>query len=360
MKNFDQASTTKVNEEVLNTYIKSVKELTTHPDSDPKLARLRVQVKEKIKSLLGINHDVIFTSGGTEANNLAIIGYAKKFDSKKHFITSSYEHPSVLNSFKHLETLGHSVSYIEPNNQGVIEVNDVINCINQDTVLVSIMAVNNEIGTSNDIKLISKKVKEVNNKIVVMSDCVQAISYLSSEELNYLDMFVISAHKINGLKGSGILFKKDNIIIDNILYGGSNESGIRPGTQDLAKEVAFLKAIELLKKKSSDNCSFNYLKQQLSQIEGISINVDSNSHIINISINTNMMAESIKNYLYEQGYFVSTKSACSSMLSSRSNVLQAIGIEDDIIDHSIRISISNEVDKKDIDEFIKHITNIIN
>ena len=135
---------------------------------------------------------------------------------------------------------------------------------------------------------------------------------------------------------------------------------IRPGTQDLAKEVAFLKAIELLKKKSSDNCSFNYLKQQLSQIEGISINVDSNSHIINISINTNMMAESIKNYLYEQGYMVSTKSACSSMVSSRSNVLQAIGIEDDIIDHSIRISISNEVDKKDIDEFIKHITNIIN
>lgn len=358
MKSFDLASTTGVDQEVLDTYVKAVMEFNTHPDSDPALIKLRQDVKHKIKQLLNVEHDLCFTSGGTEANNLAIIGYAKQLNSTKHFITSSYEHPSVLNSFKYLETLGHKVSYITPNKEGVITAEMVKEYLEDDTVLVSIMSVNNEIGSINDLVSISQVVKAHNPHTLMMSDCVQGITHIDLSVLNHLDLWTISAHKLHGLKGCGLLGFKPNVVLHPILCGGHNENGLRPGTQDLAREIAFLKAIEKYVVNRQANV-LAYLVEQLQLIPGININCPSTTHIVNISVDSPMLAESIKSYLYDQGYMTSTKSACASMTDSRSLTLQALGLANDAIDHSIRISIDSLTTKESIDDFIKVLKNVI-
>lgn len=357
MISFDNASTTSVDDEVLDVYVNCVKQFNTHPDSDPQLLQLREDVKNNIRSLLNINHNLCFTSGGTESNNLAIIGFAKKFSSPKHFITSSYEHPSVLNSFKYLETLGHSVDYVTPNQDGIIEPEKIISLLQDNTVMVSIMSVNNEIGSLNPIGQIASEIKQYNPNIVMMSDCVQGISYLSTQDLNTLDIFTISGHKLHGLKGCGLLAYKANIKIDPILYGGHNEHNLRPGTQDLAREVAFVKAIEKYVVNKPKNL-MQYLLDQLATLENVCINCKSETHIINISIETQMLAESIKNYLYNKGMMVSTKSACSSVDASRSYTLLNLKLDDQTIDHSIRISLDSNISKKDIDDLIMLIKEI--
>ncbi len=358
MKSFDKASTTNVCPEILAKYCENVLRFNTHPDSDYQLSQIREDVKNKIRQLLNINHQICFTSGGTESNNLAIIGFAKKFSSKKHFITTSYEHPSVLKSFQYLETLGHEVTYLDPNQDGIISPIMLQQAIKDDTVMVSIMAINNELGSFNDIKTLIKTTKSINPHITFMSDCVQAIMYLDLEVLPLIDIFVVSSHKIHGLKGVGMTCFKPEIKLQPILCGGHNEHGLRPGTQDLAREIAFLQAIEKFVVNRKEN-NFLYLKQQLTQIANISINCDSYTHIINISVNTNMLGEALKNALYQQGYMCSTKSACASMVESRSNTLKVLGLSDTTIDHSIRISVDQDISKEDIDLFIKTLKTII-
>ena len=348
----DNASTTKVNKEVLETYVKGIKRFDTHPDNDSNLVKIRVEIKNKILSTLRIKHKkIIFTSGGTEANNLAIIGFNKKFESKKHYITSYYEHSSVIKSFQELERLGHEVSYIKPNKNGVIESEDIMNLIKKNTVLISIMKVNNELGTINYLLEIIRKVKKANPEIVIMSDYVQGLGMVDYDELQYLDMFTISAHKINGLKSSGILVYNENIKLNNIFFGGDNEVGMRPGTQDMARELAFVKALDIyLCAKKEFN--IYYLKEKLKELSFVEINCDSTTHIININIKSTLMAESIKTLLYNNGVVVSTKSACS-VSSKRSKSLEGIGLSNEKIDKSIRISIEHETSKEEIDEFIK-------
>ena len=349
---FDNASTTKLDERVLDCYVNALKEFIIHPDNDLKLSNIRKEIKKEILKLLKINNaKIIFTSGGTEANNLAILGFSKKFNQKKHFITSSYEHPSVLNSFKELERLGHKVTYINPNNEGKINVEDIIKEINKDTVMVSIMAVNNELGVINDIEKIIYEVKKINQNIIIHSDCVQAIGNIDINLYNKIDLISMSAHKIHGLKGSGLLLYKDNIKIDNILFGGHNEAGIRPGTQDLAKELAFLKALELyLNKNNNDN--FLYLKNELKKLDNIEVNVEPDCKIININVKSNYLGEVLKNKLKENNIIVSTKSACSSNSKEDSIVLKSLKIDEEKIKKSIRISISKNTTKEEIDYLI--------
>lgn len=359
MKSFDLASTTAVDDDVLNTYLKAVKQFNTHPDSDPYLVNLRNEVKQKMQNLLHINHHICFTSGGTESNNLAIIGLSKNYENKKHFITSTYEHPSVLNCFKYLESIGHQVTYLNPNHDGVITPSMVVENLATNTVLVSIMSVNNEIGSMNDIEAISDAIKAVNPHIYMMSDCVQGITHIDLNVLDKLDIFTISAHKLHGLKGCGLVAFKDNVHLKPILYGGHNENGLRPGTQDLARELSFCKAVEKYVTNHQTNV-VDYLIAELEKIKGINFNTKSHTHIVNVSIPVDMMAESIKTYLYDHGFMTSTKSACASMADSRSLTLQAIGIDDDTIDHSIRISIDANTTKADVDELITTLQELIN
>ena len=348
---FDNASTTKLKKEVLDCYINALNKFIIHPDNDLELTNIRKEIKNEILKLLAIkNGKVIFTSGGTEANNLAIIGFSKKFNKKKHFITSSYEHPSVLNSFKELERLGHNVTYIKPQIDGRINVDDVCKEIKNETVLISVMAINNELGVINDIDLLVDKVKKINDEIIIHSDCVQAIGNIDKNIYNKLDLLTLSAHKINGLKGSGVLIYKENIIINNILFGGHNEEGIRPGTQDLAKELAFLKALDLYLKEENDN--FNYLKKELKKLNNVEINIEPDSKIINVNIKGNLLGEVLKTYLKEKNIIVSTKSACASNSKEDSLVLKSLNLNEDKIKKSIRISISKETTKEEIDYLI--------
>jgi len=305
--------------------IKSEQELTAASDT---LARLlRVSPNE-----------IIYTSGATESNNLAVLGFARK--PPCHIITSEIEHPSVLECFKHLETRGFEVTYLKPDENGSITPEDLSAGIRPETAFVSLFYVHSETGVINDIEALAKAAKAKNPKIVFHTDAAQAFGKIPLLFKN-TDTLSFSAHKIHGPKGVGGLYIKTGVHLQPLLFGGGQQNGIRPGTENIQGILGLCRAFELACDNKDENLKYvAALKQKVLEtkdVGGVHINGGNTSpYILNISID-GVKGEVLLNALSAEGFYISTGSACHSR-RSRENAISKFAPER--ADSAVRISFS--------------------
>lgn len=365
----DNAATTKLNGEVLKSFCELNNQFFANSASTHKLGqeayRLEEMARNQIAKLLKSDpSEVIFTSGATESNNLAIKGVAFSYKNRgKHLITSKVEHPSVLNAFKMLENdFGFRVTYLDVNEYGQIEIDTLKKALTDDTILVSIMAVNNEVGSINPIEEIGSLLKNY-PKVLFHCDATQAIGKINLDYSN-VDLLSLSAHKIHGFKGSGLLLKRKNIELSPLLSGGGQEFNYRSGTNNYPYEVCLAKTLRIALENQNKNYQYvkslnDYLRTLL---EDLDVKINSSKvgspYIVNISINKK--ASVVSEALSLKDIYVSTKSACSSKRSPSSYVLEAMGLSKFDSMNAIRISLSNETTKEEILTFIKELKVILN
>ena len=371
---FDNSATTKVHPEVLNTFVSVNEKFWANPASihtfGHQTNELLQSAREQIGDILKTSSDKIyFTSGGTESNNLAIFGLAYKYKQRgKHVLVSEIEHPSIIEAAKQLGEKGFEVEWIPVDTDGIISLDSFKRLIRDDTVLVSVMHVNNETGAIQPIIEISKITRE-RSRALIHIDAVQSFGKIPVDfkQLD-VDAITISAHKIQGLKGSGLVALRKFVEVEPILYGGGQESGIRSGTTAVPLAVSTAKAMRLaiedmdkkavvLRKLSAD------LVEYLQPFPFIKIISPTQRapHIISFSVQ-NVKGEVLINALQQQDIIVSTSSACSSRQTKTSHVLKAMHISDDYIKGVLRISLSTINTKQEIDQFkivFKHVMNII-
>ena len=325
--------------------------------------------KEEILRLFKLpNHKVIYVSNATEANNLAIKGAALKYKNRgKHIITTAYEHPSVLEAFRQLaDEFGFDVTCLLPNSDGIITAESVKKVLRDDTILVSVMAVNNEIGSINPIEDIAKLLKGY-PKVLFHVDAAQEVGK-NINPINYqdVDMITISAHKTHGLIGIGALLIKKNIELLPLLSGGGQEYGLRSGTNDLALASSFATALKIsfrdYKKhyevvKECADILLEYLNSHKDLFE-LNSPLPINPYIVNFSTLTkkgSVVVEALSN----NGIMVSSISACHSSKEKGSHVVKALGKGEKIAGNTIRVSLSYLNNKEDMETFIKTLDNII-
>lgn len=357
----DYSATTPVNDSVLDTYVKVTKNYIGNPNSLHKLglesSKLINDATRQIKKILDIEEkEIIYTSGASEANNLAIFGVCRKYKNRgKHIITTRLEHSSVSECFNELEKEGFRVSYVEIDSDGRVKLDDLENLICDDTILVSICAVNSEIGLMQDLDGIGNLLKKY-PKVIFHSDITQAIGKVKLNLWN-VDMASMSSQKFYGMKGVGALLKNKNLEIEPIIYGGKSTTIYRSGTPATALIVSMSKALRLAYEDFEEKYAHvlelsNYLKQKLKLIDGIILNSTSCSlpHIVNISI-LNVKPETILHALEEDDIYISTQTACHKAGDLSTSVLELTKSEL-YATHSIRISISYLTTKDEINQFI--------
>ena len=366
----DNASTSKVDPEVLESFNQITQRYFANPSSIHRLGqesnRLLEKSREQILKLFNLaHHEVIFTSGATEANNLAIKGYA--FANKgrgNHIITSAIEHPSVLNTFKQLENYGFEVTILPVNKNGVVEVNSLKEALKEDTILVSIMSVNNETGAINPIKEIGELLKTY-PKIAFHVDMTQAIGKVDIS-LDNIDMFSFAGHKIHGLLGSGALIKDKKIILEPQNSGGGQENNVRSGTNTLALSASLAKALRLAINKQKENYQkvsnlrdylVSYLKDNPDLYSLNSFSKD-NPYIVNFSV-LKSKASVIVEALSNKGIMVSSLSACHSKNEDYSYVVYAMNQDMKLAHNTIRVSFSYDNTVDDVNALIRALKQIV-
>ena len=367
----DNASTSKVHPEVLESFNQITLKYFANPSSIHRLGqesnRLLEKSREQILNLLNLSHhEVIFTSGATEANNLAIKGYAFANRHRgNHIITNETEHPSVLNTIKLLEKYGFEITVLPVNEKGVVEVNSVKSAIKDNTILVSIMAVNNETGAINPIKEIGEVLKNY-PKIAFHVDATQAIGKIDIPFEN-IDMFSFAGHKIHGLLGSGALIKEKKIILEAINNGGGQENNNRSGTNTLALSASLAKALRLAINKQKENYErvsslrdylISYLKDNPDIYHINSFSLDNNPYIVNFSL-INLKASVVVEALSNKGIMVSSLSACHSKNEDYSYVVCAMNHDLKLAHNTIRVSFSYENNVDDVNAIIRGLKQIV-
>ncbi|WP_066292288.1 cysteine desulfurase family protein [Bacillus sp. FJAT-29937] len=365
---FDNSSTTKPYREVLESFLKVSSEYYGNPSSLHGLGaqseKLLSQAREQIAKLLDVQkNEIYFTSGGTESNNIAIKGTALMHKGRgRHLITTEIEHPSVKESIKQLKGLGFRVTYIPVDENGIAKVEDIEKAICEDTILVSVMHVNNEIGSIQPIHEIGQLLMKY-SKILFHVDFVQGIGKvpLNIRE-SRVDLCTLSGHKFHGLKGTGVLFVREGVRISSLITGGGQEWRLRSGTENVAGMVAMAKALRLTfmqQEKQINNMIKikDFLRDKLEMIEGVTIHTpicQSAPHIINFSIK-GFKAEVFIHALEEMDIYVSSTSACSSKRQKASTTLIAMGIPEEEALSAIRISLSYENTLNEAEQFMKAV-----
>ena len=305
---------------------------------------------------IGANDDeIFFTSGGTEANNIAIFGAAAARKKRgNRIVTTTIEHPSVLEPIKTLEAQGFEVIYLKPDKNGVVSESDIYNAINEKTILVSIMLVNNEVGSIQPIKVAADAIKKTGAPALLHCDAVQAFGKLNINVASLgVDLLSASGHKIHASKGVGFLYKKKNVHIANLIYGGGQEKGLRSGTEALPLISGLKGAIEEIGNINNNLSKITELRDyainKLTQNENIVINSAKNSlpYILNISV-VGYRSETLLHFLEACDIYVSSGSACAK--GHKSYVLNEIGLDAKRIDSALRISFSRFSKKEDIDK----------
>lgn len=353
----DNAATTMVAKEVVAAMLPYMNETYGNASSlhsfgveaKKALEEARGKIAEKIGAE---NSQIIFTSGGTESDNLAIRGACLANPGKKHIITSKIEHPAVLNTCQDLEKAGYKVTYLNVDGEGFVSLDALEKAIIKDTLLVSIMHANNEIGTVQDIEAIGKVCRK--HGVLFHSDAVQSFCKedIDVAKMN-IDMLSISSHKIHGPKGVGALFVREKQMIKPIMSGGAHESGKRPGTENVAGAVGFAAAAGLAK-----NADIEYMRGLrdwlIGEMEKIPHTKVNGSKVKKLCNNVNVTfqgieGESLLLHLDRKGVAVSTGSACSSHSLKPSHVLMALGIKQEESHGSIRVTISRYTTKEEIE-----------
>lgn len=360
---FDNAATTKPDASVLESYMKVNQQYYFNPNSPHEkgveVSRLLQQARNQIKKTLKLNDEtVVFTSGATESNNMALKGaaYQKKYFGRT-LITSVLEHPSVLEVLRALETEGFILKYVNVTKEGRIDIDHLKSMMSSDVILVTCMHVNNIMGQVQPIEEIVEVMQDY-PKVHFHVDAVQALGKLPLITQG-VDSIALSAHKFNGLKGQGVLILNNMHQIQPIIHGGGQEFSLRSGTVNVPIDVASAKAIRLAEDRRTEMMTElskvnQALRDIISQYKGVSINSpeDASPHILNIAF-PGVRGEVVVNAFSKQGVMVSTTSACSSKHSKVNEVLQAMGISTSRILGSIRLSFDYNTRYEDIQAF-KH------
>lgn len=369
MKYFDYASTTPLRKEVLDAYTTVLSTYYANADSLHDLGRESQRLMEKsraqIAQLLSVSaEEILFTSCASESNSYAIKGFALANATRgKHIITTCVEHSSILHSCEQLEeTFGFRITKLPVNQDGVIELADLQAAICPDTILVSTMYVNNETGAINPISEIADMVHQT-SRACFHVDCVQALGKLPID-LSKLDMATFSAHKIYGLKGSAILYRRKHMRLLPLISGGQQEQGIRGGTSNAPANIVFAKTLRLALEEQPAHTAHvkklhDHLCKGLAAIEDVHINspIKAVPHIVNVSF-LKVGSEIMLNALNERGFCVSAQSTCSSKTKAYSYVLSAMGYSDVIATHAIRISLSHLTTLQEVDALLQALKEI--
>ncbi len=364
----DYSATTPVNEEVLDSYVRVTKEFIGNPNSTHNMGvkskELFMKATYQINSIFGIHgKEIIFTSGASESNSTAIKGVAFKYATRgKHIITSYLEHKSVLETMGYLSSIGFEIEFVNLLDNGQVDLKDLEKKIRKDTILVSICAVNSEVGYRQPLKTIRQIINKKNLNVIFHSDMTQALGK-TKIILNDVDLASFSGHKIYAPKGIGMLYKKENLNIDTLIYGTTENTPFRGGTPALPLIVSLSKAIRIIYNDLDTNIKkVDHLKQKL--IEGLKkydIKINSNNlcvpHIVNISI-LKIKSETFVRALEKEGVCISTNTACSSL--QESTVLKAITKDKEVSTTSLRISISHLTKLSEINGFLSSFDKVYN
>lgn len=360
---FDNSATTKPYEEVIEAAADTMRNFYANPSSAYSLgikAEKKLEESREIiaKTLNCSREEIIFTSGGSEANNFLIRGFVRE---NSHIITTKIEHPSVINLCKDLESSGAKVTYLNVDERGKIDLEELEKAINKDTVVVSIMQVNNEIGTVQEMEGIGKLIKEKSSRIKFHVDAVQSYGkYKIDVQKCKIDLLSASGHKIHGPRGIGFAYIRKGLMPKPLIFGGGQERSFRSGTENVAAAAGFARASKIIHSRREENFKRaqelkSYFLERLSSFEKIKINSpigrDFSPYILSVSF-MGVRAEVLLHLLEEADIFVSTGSACSSKDTKDSHVLKAIGLKEEEIKGTIRFSFCEYNTKEEVDYVI--------
>ena len=358
----DYAATTPIDKRVLNTFNKVCLE---YPGNSNSIHKLGIEAKElenyatdRIRELLDLgDEDIIYTSGASESNNQVIKGVCSKYKNRgNHIITTYLEHSSILSTVSYMAKQGFNVDYVKIDDDGKVNLDHLKSLLTNNTILVSICAVDSELGIKQPIEEISAILKEY-PKCFFHVDCTQALGRIPID-FGLMDFASMSMHKIFGMKGIGLLLKKKSIIIDNLIHGGKSSTVYRSGTPALPLIVSSMKAIDLILKDMDDNYKNvrelnKIIVDDLKKYDGIVINSTNNSipYIINFSVR-NIKPETLIHAMDEYDIYISTKSACSDA-SAISDSVYAVTKDRERAMSSIRISLSYKSTEEEVNEFLR-------
>lgn len=330
---------------------------------------IRTAKTQIAKTLKVDEKEILFTSGGTESNNTAILGTVSANPRLgKHLITSAIEHPSVANTMHWLEGQGYRVTYLPVDHEGQISLEDLAAAIDDETVLVSIMMVNNEIGTREPIEEISRVIKEKNPNTIFHVDAVQAYGkYVIRPKKWGIDLMSVSGHKIHGPKGIGFLYIRDKVKINPIIFGGEQQKGLRSGTENVPGIAGLGAAAEEIYREHESRTAYLYgcksrMTEGLLQLEGVTVNgpaVDDGApHVVSASF-AGVRSEVLLHALEDKGIYVSAGSACASNHPGLSSTLVAIGLDPKLLDCTLRFSFSIFTTEEEVDETLKALKELL-
>lgn len=326
--------------------------------------------KETIAKILKVNEkEIVFTSGGTESDNIAVIGAAMANHRRgRHLITTAIEHPAILQPMAYLENQGFQVTYLPVDSEGRISLKDLEHAIREDTILVSIMHTNNEIGSIQPIAEAGALIKRTNSRTLFHVDAVQGFGKFRIYPAKMqIDMLSVSAHKIHGPKGIGFLYIREGTKVSPIIYGGGQQKGMRSGTENVPAIAGLAKAAELVYANLDEDMDRMYELREMfirgvSDIENVRINGCSDrggaAHIVSLSVR-GVRSEVLLHALEERGIYVSAGSACAAKKQQTSATLKAIGLEKDLLDSTIRFSFSVFTTKEEIQYTIQVLSEVI-
>jgi cysteine desulfurase len=358
---WDHAASTPPYDDVIRTVTEVMEKHYSNPSSMHQLGEDAMKLNKRARDVCGsaLNvkpSEILFTSGATEGNNMAIKGAALQYMSRgKHLITTKMEHASVYESFLQLQQWGFEVTFLPVDSQGCVDPASVGEAIRKDTILVSIMHVNNEMGAIQPLEAIGQEIKRSNSRTLFHVDGVQGFGKLPVDLRKWqVDLYTLSAHKFRGPKGAGILYVREGLKLIPLLTGGSQEFGLRAGTENTPLLVAMAKAMRLASEQQqsfSNNVSIirDRLHETISDIEGLKLHTHENTapHIIHFSY-PGMTSEVLLHTLEEEGMLVSTKSACSTKQIEPSRVLIAMGLSLEEASSGIRISLGDSHTEEEV------------
>ncbi len=366
----DNSATTRPCREAVEAMTHALTQLWANPSAlysfGIEAAQALRSARTKVAAAMGAEPDrVFFTSGGTEADNWAILGSAKRFGKKnKHIITTAMEHHAVLNTMKELEVQGYQVTYLQPDSMGRISVDDLKAALRKDTFLVSIMMVNNEVGSVMPISQMAKLTHKLCPDAIFHADAVQGFLKIPFQAKTLgADLITVSSHKVHGPKGAGALYISPRLkSFPALLLGGGQETGLRSGTEAMPAILGFAAACAactptLKEDIARESALLAQCLQALGSMEGVVINgIHQAPHILNLSI-PGAPTQNTINILQDAGICVSAGSACAK--GHRSHTLAAMGLSPEVMDGSFRISLSRDTAEEEIHAFLKGIQSVL-